>query len=87
MDIISSIITIFILNVDYTIMQSTMETLNILSEQQKRSKEVVLFHLLNTLSNQLLDIGPILKLSKERNIWMKQRSGDWWNRIVNDHFK
>ncbi|KAL6433636.1 hypothetical protein ACFW04_006617 [Cataglyphis niger] len=65
-----------------------METLNILNERQKRLKEVILLHLLNTtLPNQLLHIRPILHLSQEKNIWMKERSGDWWNRIVNDHFK
>lgn len=74
MDIISSFITTFILNVEHTIIQSTMEALNILSERQKRLKEVILLHLLNiTLPNQLLHIRPILQLSREKKYMDKRK--------------
>lgn len=35
----------------------------------------------------MLDIGPVLRLSQERNIWMKKRSKHWWEQIVQNHFK
>lgn len=88
-NIISSIITAFILNVKHLLMQSTLQTMHLLSERQRHLKEIMLLHLLNSsLSNKcLLDIGPILNLSREKNIWMKTRSNDWWTRIVNGYFK
>jgi len=69
-------------------MQFTTQLLHIFNKRRRHLVEVILQYLLNkTPPNQLLNIGPVLRLSQERKIWMKNRSKDWWKRIVNQHYK
>lgn len=80
-------VAIYLKTVENITMQCTLHVLNILINRQRHLKEMILQHLLSsTPPNHLLDLGPILQFSRPREIWMKERSFDWWYRIVNDHF-
>jgi len=87
-NIINTCVTTYSTNIKYMLMQSMTQLLRILNKRRRHLVEVILLHLLNEIPpNQLLDIGPILRISQERTIWMKKRSKDWWERIVNHSFK
>lgn len=80
---------VYSLNIKYSLMQSTItQMLYIFGKRRRHLVEITLSHLLyETPPNELLDIGPILRLSQERSIWRKKRSSDWWEEIVKNHFK
>lgn len=80
-------VAIYLKTVENITLQCTLHVLNILINRRRHLKEMILQHLLSsTPPNHLLDFGPILQFSRPREIWMKERSFDWWYRIVNDHF-
>lgn len=88
MEGIHSFVTIYLATVENTLLQCTLHIQNILIKRQRRLKEIILQHLLNLMPpNHLFDLGLILHFPREREIWMKKRSIDWWQRIVSDHFK
>jgi len=85
MESVCSFVAIYLINVENMIMQCTLHVQNILIKQRMRLKEIILQHLLN--STPWNHFGPLLQFSREREIWMKERSFDWWHRIVNGHFE
>ncbi|XP_011873844.1 PREDICTED: putative nuclease HARBI1 isoform X2 [Vollenhovia emeryi] len=88
MESIHPFVAVYLTTIENMFVQCTSHVRNNLMKRRRRLKEIILQHLLNsTPPNHLLDLGPILKFSREREIWMKERSFDWWHRIVNGHFK
>jgi len=87
-NIINTCVATYATNVKYMLMQFTTQFLHLFNKRRRHLVEVILQNLLNkTPPNQLFNIGPVLRLSQEREIWMKNRSKDWWERIVNQHYK
>ncbi|RLU19818.1 hypothetical protein DMN91_008377 [Ooceraea biroi] len=86
MESVCSLVAVNLTTIE-NVMQCTVHVQNVLIKRRERLKKIILQHLLNSTPPNSLDLGPILQLSREREIWMKECSIDWWHRIVNDHFK
>ena len=69
MESIHPFVAVYLTTIENMLMQCTLHVRNNMIKRQRRLKEIILQHLLNsTPPNHLLDLGPILKLSREREI-------------------
>lgn len=59
-----------------------------LNKRRQHLMQIILLHLSNkTPLNQFFNIGPVLRQSQERTMWMKYRSQHFWEQVVNKHYK
>lgn len=83
------LIAVYIITTQTLIMNVMSNVLSFLTKRQRRLRQIICQHIIDSKpsSYTLPHFVPILLLrNRQRSIWMKERSADWWERIVQIHF-